>query len=147
MKNKLSKTVLGLASSFIGMGNSMYSQLMEENQKWEQRQYRWDNKYPEEPKDYQEVLESYKFLGSKAASLGYTPIRTTYVVNEDMRVIWFTIKQVAESIVGKKLPDINPKDAIELAKTTIFSAEDWYKGCTEGAVLPQDLETWHIREV
>jgi hypothetical protein len=77
---------------------------------------------------YEQALQVYKALGDNIIALGLSPTHASpHFLALNFKPM--TLKQVAEAVLKLKLPDITLPDAIEFAKVTPFSAEDWYNGC------------------
>jgi len=110
-------------------GEAIYGSVLVQAREWENRQARWRWKYPNDPADYAETLELYRQGIKSALALGYSPDRAM-PIHTDSGFVWLTLKEVLEGITQRKLCDIKPDDAIELARETPFSAEQWYIGCT-----------------
>ena len=98
---------------------------------WEYRQYYWEARYgPTGNDEYQRCFELYADFSGTLLATDRNPVETSWHQGiSDAH--WRTIKETLEVSLSKKLINIKPSDAIELAKTTSFSAEQWYKGCTD----------------
>lgn len=103
--------------------------------KWERRAVIWELENPSPIEFYDRVLELYIKLGDSLIVKGRDPLTamlTTKPVSSGIyRSHWLTLKEVIEDLIGRKLPDIKPSDAIELARVSPFPAEIWWRGCTD----------------
>ncbi len=88
---------------------------------------------------YEQALKAYRIFGDLVLAQGLTPVHAVPITPmiwylPDLDQKWLTIKEVMESVTKCIFPDIMMVDAIELAKVTPFSAEEWYKGCAKRIV-------------
>lgn len=123
--------ILGMAK---GPLSSLAKEAIEQAGLWEKRQVVYGIHYPEKPEGYGEALKAYQSMGEMTGAIGQSPDKAARVevdLSWSRQSLWLTAKEVLERMMGKKLPDIDPQDAIELGKTTPYSAEQWFRGCSD----------------
>lgn len=109
---------------------------IEQNLLWEKRRVIYKARYPERPANYEEAIKAYQAFAEigQATYDDFSPDKAARMeldIAWSRQSQWLTVKELAERIAGEDLPDIDPEDAIELGKTTPFSADQWYRGCTD----------------
>ena len=108
--------------------------------KWDARRFSWNVKYPSgvDPQLYARAKGAYLAAARIAAAIGAPNLRTIYAGegrwlrpdgSEMIRPRILTVREFAEESAGLRLIDLHPDDAIELARQTPWSADDWYLAC------------------
>ena len=133
--SKLGALAQGAIFAAISARFSFVEHAIEQNILLEKRRHTYQAHYPEKPLDYKEALSAYQSIVEmgQATRENFTPDRAFWI-GWGLRWVegqWLTVKEMAERMMRKSLPDIDPEDAIELGKTTPFSAEQWFRGCSD----------------